>query len=108
MPELDGMMAAALALDVAARTIPLTNAAMVVRPSELAAVGAGWSGAAPSPAELVDALRHLDAADRAPTWELVMRHYGRGKRTAQAAAEIGMDVLHAEALLAQLRPSRTR
>ncbi|MBV9581443.1 MAG: hypothetical protein JO057_22935, partial [Chloroflexi bacterium] len=49
------------------------------------------------------AVRALPGSDRAPLWELAIRHYARGKPVDQAAAEIGMDPLHAHALLAAFR-----
>ena len=48
---------------------------------------------------LVEALGRLPVTDRAPTWELAVRHFGRHKPLAQAAGEIGMDLLHARDLL---------
>ena len=95
------MMRAALALSPVVRTVPLAGFAMELRPSELAAVATGYP-AERTPAALCAALLRLDVADRAPTWELSMRHFGRGKPADQAAGEIGMDALHAAALLAQL------
>lgn len=85
-------------------TVPLEGYAMNVRPSEAAAVAARFGGMDPrseaDQARIVEALRRMPARDRAPAWELVMRHLGRGKPLDRAAGEIGMDLVHAEALLA--------
>jgi hypothetical protein len=76
---------------------------MQLRRSELDAVAAGL-GEFDSSEEgdlltLAEAVRQLPPNDRAPAWELAMRRYGRHKPLAQAAGEIGMDVIRAEDLL---------
>src|SRR5207248_592101 len=48
---------------------------------------------------LAEAVANLPSSDRAPLWELAGRRYGRGRPVGQAAAEIGMDVIHARDLL---------
>ncbi|MGI9149680.1 MAG: hypothetical protein ACR2IK_24555 [Chloroflexota bacterium] len=87
----------------AALGVPLHGYAMVLRPSELAAVAAGLAKLRPTaprdPITLVEALRQLLETDRAPVWELAVRRFGGRKTISQAAGEIGMDVVHAEALL---------
>jgi hypothetical protein len=83
----------------AAFTVELDGYAMHLRPSEIRAVAAGLGG---DPLTLLAALRQLPTIDRPPTWELAVRHYGRRHVVAQAAGEIGMDVIHARDLLARL------
>jgi len=78
--------------------VPIDSYAMQLRPSEVAAVAGAVGGAFEVPA-VVDALRALPAHDRAPFWELATRHFARHKPIQQAAGEIGMDTLHAQALL---------
>jgi len=85
--------------DGAAATVQLDGYAMHLRPSEMQAVAAGLGVDAPA---LPAALRRVAARDRPPTWEVAVRHYGRGRTVAQAAGEIGMDVVHARELLAGL------
>lgn len=80
--------------------MPLDTFVMQLRPSEVEAVASGLG----APHErtltwLAAAVRALPTSDRAPLWELAVRHYGRHKPVDQAAAEIGMDPLHAHALL---------
>lgn len=82
-----------------ASTVELDGYAMHLRPSELRAVAAGIGG---DPLTLASALRQMPTIDRPPTWELAVRHYGRGRIVAQAAGEIGMDVIRARDLLARL------
>jgi hypothetical protein len=86
-------------------TIPLNGYGMHVRPSELDSVVAGLGEFDTSRDDdrvtLVAALRALPVIDRAPTWELVIRRYGRRKPLTRASSEIGMDLLHAEELLAR-------
>lgn len=48
---------------------------------------------------LVEALRRLAPNERAPTWELATRRFGRHKPLAQAAGEIGIDETLARSLL---------
>ncbi|HEV7663948.1 MAG TPA: hypothetical protein VGQ62_10475 [Chloroflexota bacterium] len=84
-------------------SVPLNGYAMHLRPSELDAVAAGL-GEFDASAEgnlltLAEALRRLPNNDRAATWELAIRRYGRHKTLPSAAGEIGMDRLHAEELL---------
>ena len=78
---------------------------MRLRPSELESVASGL-GEFDASAEgnlitLVEALRRMPQNDRAPVWELAVRRYGRHKPLPRAAGEIGMDVVHAERLLAR-------
>ena len=85
--------------------VPIEGYVMQLRPSELDSVAAGL-GVLDSPtaghrARLAQALQKLPAIDRAPTWELAVRHFGRRKPLAQAAGEIGMDVIRAGDLLAR-------
>jgi hypothetical protein len=89
--------------DVDAFRIPLDGFVMQLRHSELESVAAGL-GEFDSSEEgdlitLAEAVRRLPSLDRAPAWELAVRRYGRHKPLAQAAGEIGMDVVHARDLL---------
>ena len=90
-------------MEKAALRVPLNGYAMQLRPSELESVAAGL-GQLDSSEEgdlitLAEALRRLPVNDRAPTWELAIRHFGRRKELARAAGEIGMDLVHARDLL---------
>ena len=84
-------------------TVVLNGLAMHLRGSELELVAAGLGQ--PDPATegawntLAEALRQLPANDRAPTWELAVRHFGRHKPIAVAAGDIGLDLIVARALL---------
>jgi hypothetical protein len=84
-------------------SIPLNGFVMRLRPSELHSVAAGLGEFDSSPEgdvlTLAAALRGMPTNDRAPTWELAIRRYGRHKPLAQAAGEIGLDVIHARDLL---------
>ena len=76
---------------------------MHLRPSELDSVAAGL-GEFDSSEEgdlltLAEAVRRLPPNDRAPAWELAVRRYGRHKPLAQAAGEIGLDVIAARSLM---------
>ena len=83
-------------------TIPLEGQTMRLRPSELASVAAGLDARnAVPPSRLAEALRRMPQTDLASFWELAVRHYARRKPVSQAAGEIGMDVRHAERLLAR-------
>ncbi|MDQ6669934.1 MAG: hypothetical protein M3069_04170 [Chloroflexota bacterium] len=90
-------------IDKAALRVPVNGYAMQLRASELTSVAAGLATSGASPADdlitLVEALRRLPVNDRAPCWELAMRRFGRRKELFRAAAEIGMDLLHAHDLL---------
>ena len=83
--------------------VPLDGFAMRLRPSETESVAAAMSQADAS--VFADALRRMPTNDRAPVWELVIRHYARRKPLEQAAAEIGMDVIHARELLEEFSAS---
>ncbi len=83
--------------------VPLGDFAMQLRPGELEKVAAGL-GEFDSSEEgdlitLASALRRLPAGDRAPTWELAVRRYGRHRSVAGAAGDIGLDEIHARDLL---------
>src|SRR5437899_11598786 len=85
--------------------VPLDGSyAMHLRRSELAAVADGLSQFDASESgnllTLVEALRRMRVNDRAPLWELAMRRFARPKPVEQAAGEIGMDAIHARALIA--------
>jgi hypothetical protein len=76
---------------------------MHLRPSELESVAAGL-GEFDSSAEgdlltLAQAVRRLPINDRAPVWELAVRRYGRHKPLAQAAGEIGLDLVVARDIM---------
>ena len=83
--------------------VPLDAFSMRLRPSELDAVGSGLGEFDASQwgdrLTLVEAVRGLPVTDRAPTWELALRHFGRHTPLAQAAGEIGIDVIRARTLL---------
>ena len=84
-------------------TVPLNGLAMHLRPSELESVAAGL-GEFDSSAEgdlitLAEAVRRLPPSNRAPAWELAVRRYGRHKPLAQAAGEIGLDLIVARDLI---------
>ena len=78
--------------------VPLEGFVMHLRPSELESVASGVDRGADG-VRLARALGSLPTSDRAPAWELLIRHYGRGKPLEQAAAEIGMDAIRARALV---------
>ena len=84
-------------------TVPLNGLAMHLRLSELESVAAGL-GEFDSSEEgdlltLAEAVRRLPPNDRASAWELAVRRYGRHKPLAQAAGEIGLDVIVARDLM---------
>ena len=90
-------------VDTAVLTVPLNGLSMRLRPSELESVAAGL-GEFDSSEEgdlltLAEAVRRLPSNDRAPAWELAVRRYGRHKSLAQAAGEIGLDVIAARDLM---------
>jgi len=92
--------------------VPLNGFTMLLRRPEIDAVAAGLGPSVPSqpvePSALAEALRRLPVADRAPTWEMAVRHFGHGKALAQAAGEIGLDEIHAGDLLQSFTRSLTR
>jgi hypothetical protein len=82
-------------------TIPLEGQSMRLRPAELASVADGiGTPTVDHLTRLAEAVRRMPVTDRASLWELAVRHYGRRKPVSQAAGEIGMDVRHAQRLLA--------
>jgi hypothetical protein len=90
-------------LDDSAFDVPLDGFTMRLRRSELEAVANGL-GTFDSSEEgdlltLAEAVRRLPVGDRAPTWQLAVRRYGHHKPLPQAAGEIGLDEVHAAALL---------
>jgi hypothetical protein len=83
-------------------SVPIGGYDMRLRPSEVEAVTAGLGASQNEPLErIVGAVAALSVSDRAPAWELALRHYGRRKPLEQAAGEIGMDVIRARALVEQ-------
>lgn len=101
----DARRAQAARMDPSTFEVPLGEFTMHLRPSELHAVASGLGtfdvaeeGAAGA---LVEALRRMPEGDRAPTWELAVRHYGHQTPLAAAAGEIGLDAVHATELLAR-------
>src|SRR5215469_6922356 len=84
-------------------TVPLNGYEMQLRPSEVESVASGLGKPEPSREttlhDVVRAITALPVTDRAPAWELAIRHFGRRKPLEQAAGEIGMDVLWARALM---------
>ena len=86
--------------DPEALRVPLDTFVMQLRPSELEGVASGIADHLVAGQDaLAAAVRALPTGDRAPLWELAVRHYARRKPVDQAAAEIGMDPIHARALL---------
>ena len=88
-------------------TVPLNGYAMHLGGGELDLVAAGLGGGVDR-AALAEALATLAARDRAPAWELVVRHIGQGKAVARAAGEVGWDEVSARALLDQFRAALGR
>ena len=91
--------------------VPIDGFVMHLRISELEAVAAGL-GAFDSSEEgdlltLARALRCLGPAERAPTWELAVRRFGRHKPLAPAAGEIGLDEVVARALMERFKHGLT-
>jgi hypothetical protein len=90
-------------VDKTAFRVPLNGLAMHLRPSELESVVAGLGELDSSEQgdliTVLEAVRRLPVNDRAPVWELAVRRYGRHKPLAQAAGEIGMDLIVARELL---------
>jgi hypothetical protein len=82
--------------------VPLEGYVMQLRRLELESVAAALGEFDTSEGNLIrlaEALRTLPPSDRAPLWELAVRHYGRHKPLEQSAGEIGMDALRARQLL---------
>jgi hypothetical protein len=93
-----------MSLPLEAFRVDIGGFVMQLRRSELRAVLAGLpgnvdAGDEPSLVRLAAAVWSLGARDRAPLWELAVRHYARGRPLDQAAGEIGMDAVHGRALL---------
>ncbi len=84
-------------------TVPLNGFAMHLRPSELESVAAGLGEFDASEEgdllTLAESVRQLPINDRAPVWELAVRRYGRHRPLAQAAGEIGLDLIVARDLM---------
>ncbi len=83
--------------------VALDGLAMQLRRSEVESVANGL-GQPDAPAEsqligVAEAVRRLPANDRAPVWELAVRHFGRRKPLAMAAGDIGMDLVLARDLV---------
>jgi hypothetical protein len=80
------------------RRVPLDGGfVMQLRDSELESVAAGLPEF--DSLTLAEAVRALPVSDRAPLWELAVRHYGRRKPLEQAAGEIGIDLQRGRALV---------
>jgi len=76
---------------------------MQLWPAEVESVVAGLGASrSVAPEAVVGAIAALPISDRAPAWELAIRHVGRRKPLEQAAGEIGMDVIRARALTESL------
>jgi len=87
-------------MDKATLRVPLNGIVMQLRPSELESVAAGLGESAEGDLlTLAEAVRQLPTNDRAPLWELAVRRYGRNKPLAQAAGEIGLDLVVARDLV---------
>lgn len=78
--------------------VPIDSFTMQLRPSEVASVASAIGGTF-DVTLVAEAVRSFPEHDRAPFWELATRHFARHKAVEQAAGEIGMDTLHARALL---------
>ncbi len=94
-----------MSVDESLFEVPLDGFTLHLRRSELEAVAAGLGEFDASEEgdliTLAEALGQLPERDRAPTWELALRRFGHHKPLAQAASEIGLDEVHARALLEQ-------
>jgi hypothetical protein len=77
--------------------VALGGVDMQLRPSEIEAVAAGLRETTLD--AVVAAVEALPISDRAPAWELAIRHYARRKPLDEAAGEIGVDRLRARALM---------
>jgi hypothetical protein len=89
--------------------VPLDGIVMELRRTELDLVAAGLGEFDLSEegdlVTLVEALRRVPPGDRAGTWELAVRRFGRHKPLAQAAGDVGLDEVHARALLERFTSS---
>jgi hypothetical protein len=83
--------------------LQLNGVVMQLRRTELELVAAGLgefdSSEVGDLVTLAAALGRLPPNDRAATWELAVRRFGRHKPLRQAAGEIGIDEVHAQALI---------
>jgi hypothetical protein len=91
--------------------VALDGVVMQLRRTELELVAAGL-GEFDSSEEgdlvtLAAALERLPNGDRAATWELAVRRFGRHKPLARAAGEIGLDEVVARGLIARYTQSLT-
>jgi hypothetical protein len=80
--------------------VALGGVDMQLQPSEIDAVAAGLGEITLE--SVVAAVEALPVSDRAPAWELAIRHYARRKPLDQAAGEIGVDRIRARALMDSL------
>jgi len=92
-----------MSVEIRSFRVPIGGYDMQLWPAEVESVVAGL-GASQSvaPEAVVGAIAALPISDRAPAWELAIRHFGRRKPLEQAAGEIGMDVIRARALTESL------
>ena len=96
-----------MSVEIRAFPVPIGGYDMQLRPAEVESVAAGLSASQNVTLEaVVGAVAALAVSDRAPAWELAIRHYGRRKPLAQAAGEIGMDLIRARALMEQFARPR--
>ena len=90
-------------MDNPAFEVSLNGFTMQLRRVEVDPVAAGLEALAgrrvANTADLAVALRRLPVPDRAPTWELTVRQFGRRTPLALAAAQIGLDELRAPGLI---------
>ncbi len=90
-------------MDNPAFEVPLNGFTMHLRRVEVDPVAAGLEALAgrrvANKADLAAALRQLPVPDRAPTWELTARRFGRRTPLALAAGQIGLDELRAPGLI---------
>jgi hypothetical protein len=90
-------------MDDPAFEVPLSGFTMRLRRAEVDPVLAGLEALGgrrvANAADLAAALRELPVADRAPTWELTVRHFGRQTPLTLAAGQIGIDELRAPGII---------
>jgi hypothetical protein len=90
-------------MDDPAFEVPLNGYTMRLRRVELDSVAAGLEALGgrrvANTTDLAAALRQLPVADRAPIWELTVRHFGRRTPLSLAAGQIGLDELRAPVLI---------
>jgi len=92
-----------MSVEIRSFRVPIGGYDMQLRLSEVESVVVGLGASQKVlPEAVVGAVTALPTSDRAPAWELAIRHFGRRKPLEQAAGEIGMDVVRARALTESL------